>query len=47
MPKAELLRIVAPVATVRYLTSATPYRYCASDVRQAVQAHRERANRGV
>ncbi len=38
----DLLAIVAPIAEVRYLTSAVPYRYSAKDVREAVQPHLER-----
>jgi hypothetical protein len=38
----DLLAVVAPIATVRYLANACPYRYCAKDVREAVQPDLER-----
>lgn len=40
--KGDLLAIVAPLPTVRYLTSETPYRYCEKDVFDAIQPHLDR-----
>jgi hypothetical protein len=40
--KNDLLAIVAPVASVRYVASMDPYLYCAKDVAAAVAAHLER-----
>jgi hypothetical protein len=36
-----LKNVVWPIRTVRYLSTANPTRYCAKDVREAVQPHLE------